>query len=492
MDTDKEIERLHGPIPELFDERGEAEFRELEAAVVAEALAADEPSVIALGGGAVTVQETRERLARRAFTVWVEIGVDLAWARVRGGKRPLAQDEASFRALYEQRADLYLETCDGVAENADDTLLESLQVAAEPGLLADLDWLVDGRPSALVADERVLGLHDPGLDGERHPVPSGETAKRLEVVAPLWDELGIGRDGVLVALGGGTTTDLAGFVAATYLRGIPWIAVPTSLVGQVDAAIGGKTGIDLAVGKNLAGAFHFPESVVIDTELLATLPEAERRQGMAEVVKTGLLAGRSYWELEEEQMVRATAAYKAGIVLSDPYERRPARDPEPRAHVRACARGGVGLRAGARRRGCARACSRRCASPGWRRTWSTSCSRRRRYESTATLPGRRWHETRRREAAPRGSCSWRRRAFRATTSSSRRQRSARRSIPSSPIEQPARSTSATNPAQTRHTFPGSVIRRGARAPLGARGERIRRRNATRLAPCRWPSSTGSI
>ncbi len=239
---------------------------------------------------------------------------------MRGGKRPLAQDEASFRALYEQRADIYLETCDGVAENADDALLECLQVAAEPGLLADLDWLVDGRPTALVADERVLALHDPGLDGERHPVPSGETAKRLEVVAPLWDGLGIGRDGVLVAFGGGTTTDLAGFVAATYLRGIPWIAVPTSLVGQVDAAIGGKTGIDLAVGKNLAGAFHFPESVVIDTELLSTLPEAERRQGMAEVVKTGLLAGRSYWELEEEQMVRATAAYKAGIVMSDPYE----------------------------------------------------------------------------------------------------------------------------------------------------------------------------
>ncbi len=264
VDTDKEIERLYGPIPELFDERGEAGFRELEAAVVAEALAADEPSVIALGGGAVTVQETRERLARRAFTVWVEIGVDLAWARVRGGKRPLAQDEESFRALYEQRADLYLETCDGVAENADDALLECLQVAAEPGLLADLDWLVDERPSALVADERVLALHDPGLEGERHPVPSGEKAKRLEVVAPLWDELGIGRDGVLVAFGGGTTTDLAGFVAATYLRGIPWIAVPTTLVGQVDAAIGGKTGIDLAVGKNLAGAFHFPESVVID------------------------------------------------------------------------------------------------------------------------------------------------------------------------------------------------------------------------------------
>ncbi len=320
VDTDTVIERLHGPIPALFDERGEAEFRVLEEAVVAEALGADEPLVIALGGGAVTVEATRERLARRAFTVWIEVGVDQAWARVRGGNRPLARDEASFRALFEARAGIYLEVCDGVAEDADDVLLESLAIAAEPGLLADLDWLVDDRPAALVGDEKVLALHDPGIPAERHPVPSGEAAKRLEVVQPLWDGLGIGRDGVLVAFGGGTTTDLAGFVAATYLRGIPWIAVPTTLVGQVDAAIGGKTGIDLAVGKNLAGAFHFPEAVLIDPELLATLPEAERRQGMAEVVKTGLLAGRPLWDLPEERMVRSTAAFKSAVVLSDPYE----------------------------------------------------------------------------------------------------------------------------------------------------------------------------
>ena len=92
----------------------------------------------------------------------------------------------------------------------------------------------------------MLELHDPGLAGETHVLPSGEAAKRLDVVEALWDDLRIGRDGVLVALGGGTTTDAAGFVAATYLRGVPWIAVPTTLVGQVDAAIGGKTGIGRA------------------------------------------------------------------------------------------------------------------------------------------------------------------------------------------------------------------------------------------------------
>ncbi|MGH3041692.1 MAG: 3-dehydroquinate synthase family protein, partial [Gaiellaceae bacterium] len=89
----------------------------------------------------------------------------------------------------------------------------------------------------------------------------------------------------------------------------------------VDAAIGGKTGINTAEGKNLAGAFHSPESVVVDPAVLATLPERERRAGMAEVVKTGLLAGRPVWELPEEEMIRACAAHKAGVVLSDPFER---------------------------------------------------------------------------------------------------------------------------------------------------------------------------
>ena len=240
-------------------------------------------------------------------------------------------------------------------------LLEALSATAEPGLFADLDLVVGERPHALVADERVLALHDPGLDGERHPVPSGEEAKRIEVVRGLWDDLRIGRDGAIVALGGGTTTDLAGFVAATYLRGVPWIAVPTTLVGQVDAAIGGKTGIDVEAGKNLAGAFHFPESVVIDPALLETLPEAERRQGMAEVVKTGLLAGRPLWELpEDEHRPRLRRVQGVGRPLG-PVRGGPARDPQSRAHVRARARDRLGLRAGARRCGRARAAGRAAA-----------------------------------------------------------------------------------------------------------------------------------
>jgi 3-dehydroquinate synthetase len=104
------------------------------------------------------------------------------------------------------------------------------------------------------------------------------------------------------------------------MRGIDWIAVPSTLVGQVDAAIGGKTGIDLAEGKNLVGAFHWPVLTRIDTALLETLPDEERLNGLAEVVKTGLLAGEPYWELETEAQVRACAAYKAAVCLRDPRE----------------------------------------------------------------------------------------------------------------------------------------------------------------------------
>ena len=109
-------------------------------------------------------------------------------------------------------------------------------------------------------------------------------------------------------------------MAATYKRGLRWIAIPTTLTGMVDAAIGGKTGINTEEGKNLAGAFHFPPASFVDPAYLATLPDAERRAGMAEVVKTGLLAGQDVWSFEEEAMIRACAAYKAGVVLSDPFE----------------------------------------------------------------------------------------------------------------------------------------------------------------------------
>jgi shikimate kinase/3-dehydroquinate synthase len=322
LDTDEEFERRHGPIAAFFAERGEAEFRRLEELVVAEALATPEPAVLALGGGAVLSPVTRDRLAA-AFVVHLDVGVDAAWERASGSGRPLARDEAEFRELFEARTPFYAGAGDAEARSAEDVLLAALGIALRAGGAEALDEAALGAPLAVVADERVRALHEPPFlrfASSVHEVPAGEAAMTLAVVERLWTELGLGRGGTILAFGGGSTTDVAGFVAATYLRGLPWVAVPTTLTGQVDAAIGGKTGVNTAEGKNLAGAFHSPRTVVIDPDLLSTLPERERRAGMAEVVKTGLLAGRPVWELPEEEMIRACAAYKAGVVLSDPYE----------------------------------------------------------------------------------------------------------------------------------------------------------------------------
>jgi shikimate kinase / 3-dehydroquinate synthase len=311
VDLDALIEKRHGPIPELF-RRSEAEFRRIEEETLAEVLAGPE-SVLALGGGAVLSPLNRERLRVHAFTVYVDVDVETAWERARGSDRPLAQREEDFRKLYESRQTVYAQTADAEAREADGVLLACLRIEVERPAGAAV--------GAVIADERVLELHPPRFEGASvHVVPPGEAAKSLAVVERLWSELTIGRDGVVVGYGGGSTTDVAGFTAATYMRGIRWIAVPTTLTGQVDAAIGGKTGINTADGKNLAGAFHFPERVVVDPDVLSTLPENERRAGMAEVVKTGLLAGCEVWTFPTEKMIRACAAYKAGVVLSDPYE----------------------------------------------------------------------------------------------------------------------------------------------------------------------------
>jgi 3-dehydroquinate synthetase len=314
VDTDREIEKRHGPIGELF-ERGEPEFRRIEEQVVAEALAGP-TGVIALGGGAVLSEATWKRLRRTAFVAWVTVDVDTAWSRVRDSGRPLAEDREQFGRLFDEREGLYDVLAQSTGQDAESLLLESLHVIFSSEIACDAE---------VIADERVASLHElpvvGGVTLTTHLVPPGEQAKTLAVVERLWNELELGREGWIVGFGGGSTTDVAGFTAATYLRGVHWVAVPTTLVGMVDAAIGGKTGINTEQGKNLAGAFHFPWEIRIDPRFLATLPAEERRAGMAEVVKTGLLAGEPFWELPEEELIRAAAAFKSAVVLSDPYER---------------------------------------------------------------------------------------------------------------------------------------------------------------------------
>ena len=316
LDVDAQIEGHEGSIRELF---ARGAFREVEERVVLEALA-QPPGVIALGGGAVETPAIRDALRARATTVLVEVDVETAWQRVSGSDRPLAQDEAAFRELYTRRQPLYEEVADGRARDADGVVLAAGGVTIS-AVSADL---VPGHgPAELVADERVLELHPPLIEARVLTVPAGEEAKTVAAAERLWRQLRLDRGGTLVAFGGGCTTDVAGFVAATYLRGIHWVAVPTTLVGQVDAAIGGKTAINLPEGKNLVGAFHWPVRTVIDPQLLKTLPEEQRREGLAEVVKTGLLAAEPLWELPDDELVRRAAAFKTAVCLRDPHDRGP-------------------------------------------------------------------------------------------------------------------------------------------------------------------------
>jgi 3-dehydroquinate synthase len=180
-------------------------------------------------------------------------------------------------------------------------------------------------------------LDRPRWEGEALTFPAGETSKTREQWCRLTDALlerGLGRDSAIVALGGGVAGDLAGFVAATYMRGLPYIQAPTTLLAMLDASVGGKTGIDTPEGKNLVGAFHPPVAVVADPRVLRSLPEREYRSGLAEAVKHGLIADGEYFEWMEREvaallardevvltrLVRGSVAIKAEVVSGDERE----------------------------------------------------------------------------------------------------------------------------------------------------------------------------
>jgi 3-dehydroquinate synthase len=185
------------------------------------------------------------------------------------------------------------------------------EVVIGPGAQAELALVLAGTPKAVVvhapplaaaAGAAVETLQSAGVAAEALVVPDGEAAKTAAVAAQMWEEfgrLGLTRSDAVVGVGGGAVTDLAGFLAATWTRGIRVVQVPTSLLGMVDAAIGGKTGINTAAGKNLVGAFHPPAAVLADTDALAGLPEAEFRSGLAEVVKCGFIADGTILDLLE-------------------------------------------------------------------------------------------------------------------------------------------------------------------------------------------------
>ncbi len=197
--------------------------------------------------------------------------------------------------------------------------------------------IADSQVARLYGAPTLESLRAAGADADLAAFPAGEWNKTREEWARLSDHLlrdGHGRDSAVVALGGGVTGDLAGFVAATYMRGIPVIQVPTTLLAMLDSAVGGKTGVDTDAGKNLIGAFHHPALVVIDPDLLTTLPRHQRAAGLAEAVKTAAILDLALWErlessavdlvegepAELEALVRSVVAHKIEVVSEDPRE----------------------------------------------------------------------------------------------------------------------------------------------------------------------------
>ena len=230
----------------------------------------------------------------------------------------------------------------------------TVEVAVDPpypviigrGLLDELGELLGSRHKVAVLHQPALAdaaekvreeLAGRGVDAHRIELPDAEAGKDLPVLGFIWEVLGrigIGRTDALVSLGGGAATDVAGFAAATWLRGVDIVHVPTTLLGMVDAAIGGKTGINTAAGKNLVGAFHQPLAVLVDLAALDTLPRNELVAGMAEVVKAGFIADPEILEMIEAdpaaatdpagtvlpELVRRAIAVKAAVVAADERE----------------------------------------------------------------------------------------------------------------------------------------------------------------------------
>jgi 5-deoxy-5-amino-3-dehydroquinate synthase len=198
-------------------------------------------------------------------------------------------------------------------------------VLVGPGAARELaSVLPAGATRAAVVTQAGIGFSvDPGREHRTFEIEDGEGAKSLATIEALcreWASWGLTRADVVVAVGGGLVTDVAGFAAASYHRGVPVVHVPTTLLGMVDAAIGGKTGVNLPEGKNLVGAFWQPRAVICDTDTLATLPPREQRSGSGEMAKYHFLTGEDLQALPLEERIAACVAIKAAVVAADEHE----------------------------------------------------------------------------------------------------------------------------------------------------------------------------
>ncbi len=378
VDIDRVIEDTAGTsIPQIFERGGEEAFRALERSVLAQVLAGPE-AVVALGGGALGDAATRAALSHTTV-VHLKVGRSEAFRRLGGGGGRPMLSLRDPEELYEERMPLYAASATVTVETDGRTPDEiAHELAARWGRSSDRRrervavttpggsytvWIGPGLTSAIaealpplphaekafvLTHPTLRGMADPLLDALRASglevhvlvVDEGEASKSLGTAGSLLTELArlrAHRNDVVLGFGGGVVCDLAGFIASTFSRGMPVIQVPTSLLAQVDAAIGGKTGVNLPEGKNLVGTIHQPRAVVCDTDLLRSLPEPELRSGMAEVIKYGLIADPSILDLVRTrtedvlerdeatliELITRSATIKASVVGADEREAGP-------------------------------------------------------------------------------------------------------------------------------------------------------------------------
>jgi 3-dehydroquinate synthase/shikimate kinase/3-dehydroquinate synthase len=318
--------RAQMTVPEIFEARGEEGFRELERAVVADLLDGPE-AVVALGGGAVLDERTRKDLAW-ANVVHVDVSLPTALERARDGSERPMLSQRDPESLYEERVPLYREVADFTVStdhrSPEEVAFEVAQIITGPRRVRvttpgrSYDVVIGPGASAaagaaaaqdtdkafLVTEDDLLDLSTgvveelerAGLQVIALVVPAGEEAKSLATAERLYARLAEApahRADMVVAFGGGAVTDVAGFVASTFVRGMRLVNVPTTLLGQVDAAIGGKNAVNLPHAKNQVGTIYQPHLVCCDVGLLESLPEVELRSGLAEVVKYGLISDPS-------------------------------------------------------------------------------------------------------------------------------------------------------------------------------------------------------
>lgn len=380
-DADAEIEMAAGcTIPELFSRYGEGDFRDGERRVIRRLLSGD-PMVLAFGGGAFMDAETRAVVRAEAVSVWLRCPLETLVRRVAGrDNRPLlsgGNPRDVLRRLMDMRYPVYAEAdvvVDCNDESPDATtgrVMNALLAWQTPrrlsvvlpsttydvvigdDLLARAGSLLaprmEQKRAVVVTDEVVARLHLPallrglgetGIATSQIVVPSGEASKNLDTWRDVVDQLleaRVERRTTVIALGGGVVGDLAGFAAATTLRGLPFVQMPTTLLSQVDSSVGGKTGVNTPRGKNLVGAFYQPRMVLADTGTLATLPPRELRAGYAEIAKAGLIGDAAFFEwceangagvvggdreAQAEAILRA-CAFKAAVVGDDEREEKP-------------------------------------------------------------------------------------------------------------------------------------------------------------------------